>query len=120
MKKVKRAYYEVSNEYSNSIYTARKFVWSTKEANQIKARPGFHYEVARPNEPWHWETESYQEAFNYIEKHLNKIPGIVSNPFLRISPEEFRFLDIRGDINKPLSCTIVLSGGNFQKHIFLH
>ena len=119
MKKVKRAYYEVNNAYGNSVYSTRKIIWSVKEADQIQAKPGFHFEPTRPDEPWHWETDNYQEAHYFVEKHLNHICDVSSDPFLRISPQEFRFLDIRGDLDNPQSCTIILSEGKFEKYSFL-
>ena len=115
MKRVKRPYFEVPNEDDTVSLKSCKVVWSNLDADKIKCREGYHF-IPCSNEAWHYETRDFNEAKDFFEK----FPPMhtYANPFNRFSIHEFRFLDIKGSIDKPQSCTVVLSNGRFEKFCF--
>lgn len=116
MKRVAKAYFEVRDDELGGIYASRT-VWSTKEANKVKCRPGHHIIPSQPNEPWHYETKNFDEALIFFTNHPPK--DTIFNPFLeKFSPDEFRFMDVRGEVDHPQSCTVILSGGRTENFAF--
>lgn len=115
MKRVKRPYFEVPNECDDIPLGACKVIWSNLDADHVKCREGYHC-VPRSEEPWHYETRDFNEAKDFFDKFPPM--NTYSNPFKRFSIHEFRFLDVKGSPDKPLSCTVMLSEGRFEKFCF--
>lgn len=118
MKRVKRAYFEVPDAFEGLGVPLNncRVIWSDLDANNIPPRKGYHY-VPRTQDSWHYETRDFNEAMDYFKK--NPPLHTLENPFLnRFSPHEFRLLDIRGSVGDPKDCTVILSGGRFEKFCF--
>ena len=84
-----------------------KYKWSARESAEIKCPPGTEAMPLREGEPWHYETKDFQEARQFMV--TNSLP-------VEFSKETFHLLDIRGEIECPLSCTVLFKGGKFKKY----